>query len=63
MSGNLATQASERRLPEDEPQSARRVSEWATIRPEPYLYASQNPVCADIVARVALRSEGGWDAI
>jgi len=28
----------------------------------PYLYASQNSVCASIVARAALFSEGGWDA-
>jgi len=30
--------------------------------PEPHLYASQSPVCAGIVFRVALLSEGGWDA-
>src|SRR5271165_2623743 len=30
--------------------------------PEPHLYASQNAVCAGIVDRVALLSEGGWDA-
>src|SRR6202023_2869463 len=33
-----------------------------TTRPEPHLYAPQNPVCARIVDRVALLSEGGWDA-
>src|SRR5207245_8211017 len=37
------------------------TSEWPTTRPEPHLYASQNPVCAGIVDRVALLSEGGWD--
>src|SRR5229473_4686786 len=37
-------------------------SEWPTTRPEPHLYASQNPVCAGIVDRVALLSKGGWDA-
>ncbi len=26
------------------------------------LYASQNPICAGIVARAALFLEGGWDA-
>jgi hypothetical protein len=31
-------------------------------RPEPDLYASGNSVCAGIVARAALFSEGGWDA-
>src|SRR6266849_3778382 len=36
--------------------------EWPTTRPEPHLYASQNSVCAGIVARAALFSEGGWDA-
>src|SRR5882724_10383945 len=30
--------------------------------PEPHLYASQNPVCAGIVFRVALLSDGGWNA-
>src|SRR6266481_728530 len=30
--------------------------------PELHLYASQNPVCAGIVFRVALLSDGGWDA-
>src|SRR5712664_1834148 len=30
--------------------------------PEPHLYASQNPVCAGIVNRVAFLSKGGWDA-
>src|SRR5258708_35509462 len=33
-----------------------------TTRPEPHLYASRNSVCAGIVARAALFSEGGWDA-
>src|SRR6266404_70868 len=33
-----------------------------TTRPEPHLYASHNPVCAGIVDRFALLSEGGWDA-
>src|SRR6266849_4051076 len=30
--------------------------------PEPHLCASQNPVCAGIVDRFAILSEGGWDA-
>src|SRR6202790_2793389 len=38
------------------------TSGWPTARPEPYLYASQNPVCAGIVDRFAILSEGGWDA-
>src|SRR5882724_2440540 len=38
------------------------TSEYLTTRPEPHLYASQYPVCAGIVARAALFSEGGWDA-
>src|SRR6266436_6260519 len=38
------------------------TSEYLTTRPEPHLYASQSPVCAGIVARAALFSEGGWDA-
>src|SRR6266853_487484 len=33
-----------------------------TTRPEPHLYASRNSVCAGIVARAALFSEGGRDA-
>src|SRR5216684_1774848 len=33
-----------------------------TTRPEPHLYTSHNPVCAGIVDRFALFSEGGWDA-
>src|SRR6267142_2111450 len=33
-----------------------------TNLPEPHLYASQNSVCAGIVDRIALFSEGGWDA-
>src|SRR6266849_6088785 len=30
--------------------------------PEPHLCASQNPVCAGIVDRFAILSDGGWDA-
>src|SRR6266851_3217862 len=30
--------------------------------PESHLYASQSPVCAGIVFRVGLLSDGGWDA-
>src|SRR5258708_37564117 len=33
-----------------------------TTRPEPHLYASRNSVCAGIVARAVLFSEGGGDA-
>ena len=53
--------ADDSRVP-DNPSESGEVR-FADIRPEPHLYASQNPVCAAIVDRVAVLSKGGWDAV